>query len=81
MFTPVQWERFSKFTDFKAKDGSTHSTKMGGCRIISDEYAEWFNAHECWNLIPQNNSPRKWEMYEQLVRNLAIKDGIAYEGV
>jgi hypothetical protein len=81
MFTPEQWERFSKFTEFKSMDGSTHSTKLSGCRIISDEYAEWFNKNECWKLLPQNNSPRKWEMYEQSVRDLAFKDHVSFEGI
>ena len=80
-FTSEQWERFSKYTDFKTLDNKSLSTKVNGCRIISDEYAQWFNKNECWNLMPKVNSARKWELYEHSVRKLAKKDGITYEGI
>lgn len=80
LFTDEQWEFFSKYDDFETMDGSSHSVKNCSCRIISEEYAQWFIKNKCWKLFPDDKTSEQWQVYENRIKELCQRDGIVYEG-
>jgi hypothetical protein len=49
-FTPEQWERFSKFTEFKSMDGALHQLNLSGCsNSLVMNMQNGLTKNECWN--------------------------------
>jgi hypothetical protein len=72
------------YDDFKTMEGSSHSIKNCGCKVITEKYAKWFLDNNIAGIIEQYKQEGvgvDWEAYEQAVKELCLKDGIEYEGV
>lgn len=80
-YTDDQWWAYLH-DEFLTMEGSSHSIHNCGCQPISEKYAKWFLENECWKLFPDDaDDDKKWDIYENLVKDLCKKDKIKYEGI
>jgi hypothetical protein len=66
--------------DFNTIGGANHSFKHCGCKLISDEYAEWFINNITEDMLPPSGNEKRWEIYETKIKELCIRDNIEFEG-
>ena len=78
--TVEEWEVAMKYDDFVTMEGSHHSRKNCGLKIVSNVYAEWFIKNEIWKIYDNISDDDVWGTYEYLIRKKCMEDGIEYEG-
>ncbi|NCD71619.1 hypothetical protein [Mucilaginibacter agri] len=77
-------EAYSNFLNdsFETTDGSSHSFKNCGCKVISEAYAKWFiqnNIHLMFDKY--ENYDNKWDLYTYDVRQASMAAGLPFEGL
>ena len=69
------------FTNFATLDGSIHSLKHCGLRLISDKYAQFFMENKLWELFDSNvDIEFRWLNYENKIKTICLEKNIFYEG-
>ncbi len=69
------------YTNFETSDGSMHSLKHCGLRLISDEYAQFFLENKLWELFDSNDDIEfRWLKYENKIKAICLENNILYEG-
>ncbi len=69
------------YDGFETLNGSYHSKSNCSLKPISETYALWFIENKCNELFPDDETSEQWEIYENKVKELCLKDGIEYEGI
>jgi hypothetical protein len=75
---PKQFSHFINNDAFECIDGSQHSKEHCGLKLISDEYANWFNQYKIWELYEKTQDFIK---YENEVEKLCELNNIKFEGI
>lgn len=79
-FTDEQWEDFLKYDNFVTLEGSWHSRRNCGLKLISEAYALFFIENELWNLFFQSDEDQCWVKYEERLRRVCDEFDMKYEG-
>ena len=77
---PQQFDHWINDDDFVTEIGSHHSLINCSLKIISDEYAKFFNDNELWNLFDEDDDNR-WDKYENRLKRVCEEFDVKYEGL